>query len=317
MSTQPLVGVVISNYNYARFLRTCIDTVLSQTYRNIEILVVDDGSTDDSRTVLESYGRKVRAIFQANGGQAAALGAGLSVTNGDIICLLDADDGWFPNKVERVVQELERHRTCDWLGHPLEVVDAEKRPAGALVSWMSRTGIVRAHAASIAERVVTVSTSALALRRSALSLALPLPQSSAFRFDADALLLARIATRSTGYRIQEALGWYRRHEHQQFGANDDESMRRMLERQVAVGSLIARELGRAEPVVNFKHRAVLAALSGKSSAPHVLRGLAAGMRLAPRPGLMLRQCMSLCYAGMAPRHWTRALKQKQGFDSSA
>jgi hypothetical protein len=86
----------------------------------------------------------------------------------------------------------------------------------------------------------------------------------------------------------------------------------MLERQVTVGGLIARELGRAEPVVNFKHRAVLAALSGQSSVPHVLRGLAAGMHLMPQPWLMLRQWAGLCYAGIAPRLWTRALKQKTG-----
>ncbi len=78
--TQPelLVTILINNYNYGRFLRQAIDSALDQTYTNIEVLVVDDGSTDESRSVIYSYGDRVRAVFKENGGQASTFNAGVA-----------------------------------------------------------------------------------------------------------------------------------------------------------------------------------------------------------------------------------------------
>ena len=95
-----LVSVIIPNFNYARFIKTTIDTALGQTYKNIEVIVVDNGSSDDSRAVLELYGDKIRTIFQNNQGQAAARNNGLAIAKGDFIALLDADDYWESSKIE-------------------------------------------------------------------------------------------------------------------------------------------------------------------------------------------------------------------------
>lgn len=112
MNSSPLVSVLVNNYNYARFLPEAISSVLEQSYKNIEVIIVDDGSTDNSRAVIEALAAKhslITPIFKQNGGQASAYNAGVAAARGEVLCFLDSDDYWFPNKLERVVQALERH----------------------------------------------------------------------------------------------------------------------------------------------------------------------------------------------------------------
>jgi glycosyltransferase involved in cell wall biosynthesis len=116
----PLVSILICNYNYGRFIATAIESALSQTYSNIEVIVVDDGSTDNSREVIERYSGRVRAIFQQNGGQSAAFNAGFAASSGEIICLLDSDDYFFANKVAKVLEGYARNPSAKWLFHPVQ-----------------------------------------------------------------------------------------------------------------------------------------------------------------------------------------------------
>lgn len=95
------VSVIIPNFNYGRFLNRAIDSVLEQSHTNVEILVIDNGSTDNSREVLEGYGAQINAIFQENLGQALARNNGIARASGDFIALLDADDYWEPPKLEK------------------------------------------------------------------------------------------------------------------------------------------------------------------------------------------------------------------------
>lgn len=99
-----LVTVVIPNYNYAHYLREAIDSVLAQTYEDIEIIVVDDGSSDDSREVLASFGDRLSTIYQRNQGVSAARNNGAEAGRGEFIAFLDADDIWLPEKVEKQVE---------------------------------------------------------------------------------------------------------------------------------------------------------------------------------------------------------------------
>ena len=101
---RPLVSILINNYNYERFLSDAIDGALRQTYSPVEVIVVDDGSTDNSRDVIASYGSNISFVFKNNGGQASAFNTGIAASRGDIMCFLDADDFFYPEKVERVVQ---------------------------------------------------------------------------------------------------------------------------------------------------------------------------------------------------------------------
>src|SRR4051794_6220176 len=87
------VSVIINNYNYSAYLREAIDSALDQTYPHVEVVVVDDGSTDDSREIISKYGTKVIPVLQNNGGQGAAFNSGFAASRGEIVCFLDADDG--------------------------------------------------------------------------------------------------------------------------------------------------------------------------------------------------------------------------------
>jgi len=108
MKTDILVSVIIPVYNYGRYLGEAIGSVLSQTYRPLEIIVVDDGSDDDSAAVARSF-PQVRYIRRANGGVAAARNTGLAAAQGGVIAFLDADDIWSPRKLEKQVGYLRRH----------------------------------------------------------------------------------------------------------------------------------------------------------------------------------------------------------------
>ena len=107
----PLVSIIINNYNYASFLKEAIDSALSQTYPLIEVVVVDDGSSDESRGVIATYGDRIISVLKENGGQASALNAGVSTSRGDILCFLDSDDYFYPDKVAQVVDFFRAHGT--------------------------------------------------------------------------------------------------------------------------------------------------------------------------------------------------------------
>lgn len=98
--TQPLITVIIPAYNCEDFIRHAIESVLNQTYRNIELIVVDDGSTDRTPQVVSRYGDNVKYIKQANGGVSKSRNTGIRHSRGEYIAFLDADDIWDRNKLE-------------------------------------------------------------------------------------------------------------------------------------------------------------------------------------------------------------------------
>ena len=93
------ISVIIPNYNYARYLDQAIQSVLDQTYDNLELIVVNNGSSDNSLKVLEKYENRIRLINQSNLGQSGARNSGLVVSSGEFIAFLDADDFWEPTKL--------------------------------------------------------------------------------------------------------------------------------------------------------------------------------------------------------------------------
>lgn len=96
-----LVSVIICNYNYERYLVEAINSVLDQTYKNIQVIVVDDGSTDCSRQILESFDdSRLQVIYQANSGQASAFNTAFKNCTGEFIAFLDSDDFWYKRKLE-------------------------------------------------------------------------------------------------------------------------------------------------------------------------------------------------------------------------
>jgi len=104
MNSNLLVSIIINNYNYERFLAEAIDSALAQTYEDVEVIVVDDGSTDNSRQIIAEYGDRIIPILQANGKQAAAFNSGFARSQGEIIIFLDSDDYLVPQAVAEIVK---------------------------------------------------------------------------------------------------------------------------------------------------------------------------------------------------------------------
>lgn len=119
----PLVSILIDNYNYEKFIEDAIESSLKQSYPNIEVIVVDDGSQDSSPQIIRRYKDKIIPIFKENGGQSSAFNAGYKASKGDIICLLDSDDTFLSTKVEEIVQIFEKYKDVEWCFHPLKYID--------------------------------------------------------------------------------------------------------------------------------------------------------------------------------------------------
>lgn len=125
--SDPRVSIVITSYNYDRYLRAAIESALSQTYPNTEVVVVDDGSTDSSRDIIKSFGSRCISVFRENGGEAAASLSGLNASRGDIVLFLDSDDLLDGDAVEQIVAAWRPGcakaqfylRIIDGAGHPI------------------------------------------------------------------------------------------------------------------------------------------------------------------------------------------------------
>ncbi len=105
----PLISVIIPSYNCARYVGQAIDSVLAQTYKNIEIIVVDDGSKDETEKAVKPYVNRVTYIKKQNGGPASARNVGLTKAKGELIGFLDADDLWLPDKLTRQLKVLQEN----------------------------------------------------------------------------------------------------------------------------------------------------------------------------------------------------------------
>ena len=132
---RPPVSIVITNYNYGRYLRASIDSALAQTYPNVEVIVVDDGSSDGSREIVESYGARIAPVIKANGGHGSALNAGFEASRGEIVMFLDADDELLPEAAAQVVEAW--RPSVAKAQFQLEMIDDRGNPIGARVPYDS------------------------------------------------------------------------------------------------------------------------------------------------------------------------------------
>jgi glycosyltransferase involved in cell wall biosynthesis len=109
----PLISCIIPVFNGERYLGEALDSILAQTYRPIEIIVIDDGSTDGTAELVARYGDRIRYVRQHNEGAPTARNAGLSVARGAFIAFLDSDDLWHPDKLERQMSRFEARPELD------------------------------------------------------------------------------------------------------------------------------------------------------------------------------------------------------------
>jgi glycosyltransferase involved in cell wall biosynthesis len=238
MKSSPLVSICINNYNYDTFLRCAINSALSQTYPNLEVIVVDDGSTDRSQEILETYKGQIRTLFKPNGGQASAFNLGIRACRGEWICLLDSDDYWLPNKVEWVMQTANTYPKAEMIYHRIQNVDQDGAALG--MSWPKR--VYGGNLAPVVQRSggwwPYPPTTALSFKRSFLEKILDVPESD-FRTCADAYLADLAPFMGEVIGIPKALGSYRQHSRNLYaGRSERTQLERYLLRNRALNSAL-------------------------------------------------------------------------------
>ncbi|WP_345815108.1 glycosyltransferase family A protein [Paraburkholderia sp. PREW-6R] len=203
------VTVVICNYNYERYIATAIDSALDQDYPGTRVVVIDDGSTDGSREIIESYGSRLTAIFKPNGGQVSAYNYAVDMLDTEYAIFLDSDDFLYPSAVSEVMRAFS---SGEWakVQFRLDVVDAMGSPTGAYVpnteplpncgrllmgGWL----------------YPSPPASGNAYRVSALKRVFPVPESSINRYGADFYAIYGVALVGTVASISRSLGGYRVH----------------------------------------------------------------------------------------------------------
>jgi glycosyltransferase involved in cell wall biosynthesis len=218
------VDVVVDNYEYGRYLPTAIESALAQTHPRVEVIVVDDGSRDGSREVLEGYRDRVTVVLKENGGQASALNAGFERCRGDVVIFLDADDTLHPRAAAAVAAAFAADPDLVKAQFRTEVIDREGREIGRTkpaAHLPMPSGDVRAAELAYPFDLVWMATSANAFRTAALQRIMPIPEGS-FRACADyylvhlSALLGRIAS------LPEVLGSYRLHGDNNFEPQESE-----------------------------------------------------------------------------------------------
>jgi len=207
-----LVSIIMPNYNYGAYIGEAIESIIAQTYKNWELIIVDDGSTDNSIEVIEKYKKKepqkIITIYKNNGGQASAFNAGFSRSKGEIICFLDSDDYWFPNKLERILKE---HKNYDFVIHNLMKGDKLYR---TFEHYENHFELMTKHGLFD----FFVPTSGLTFKRHVLKQIFPIPEPE-LKICADAYLTRMALYFSTLKIIDEPLGYYRVHSTNKFFNN--------------------------------------------------------------------------------------------------
>jgi glycosyltransferase involved in cell wall biosynthesis len=139
MLAQPLISVIITSYNQARFVTYTVTSVLEQTYSPLEVIVVDDGSTDETKAELAPYLDKIRYIYQLNQGVSVARNTGIKAAKGELIAFLDGDDLWLPHKLALQVECLEKSRDVGLVHSNVSYFGAndegERQTKGALTTY--------------------------------------------------------------------------------------------------------------------------------------------------------------------------------------
>lgn len=211
LEAEPLVSVLVANYNYREYVEECIGSVLAQDYPHFEVVVCDDGSTDGSPEVISKLAatdERIRLFAKENGGQASALNRAFSESRGDPICILDADDLFLPGKIRSVVEVLRREPDCGIATHDMVIVDSNGRRRGAIRP--EQDGYLGPEIATLRLGLPMPLASGISFRREVVARICPLPEET-FRSVADWALAYAAAFVTHTTRIPGVLSGYRVH----------------------------------------------------------------------------------------------------------
>jgi len=230
--SNPIISVIVNTYNYGRFIEDAIDSVLAQDFPadQMEILVVDDGSTDDTADRVKKYGGRIRYLYKENGDQASAVTYGFSHSSGEQIALLDGDDVWLPRKLSRVVQQFATNPRTAMVFHKYAFWDCRDNSMWEPSYFTEVSGDV------LRERRKLLSysaapTSSLVFRREALQRLSNIPLGRPFNFDAY-LIMAVLFLGPIGY-VPELLSRNRVHGRNRWAADRSGAEPEILRRRTA------------------------------------------------------------------------------------
>lgn len=212
----PLVSIIINNYNYGHFLKQAIDSALNQTYSNLEVIVVDDGSIDNSREIIASYGNQIFSVNKENGGQASAFNAGFASAHGDIIFFLDSDDIFCPNKVQSILNIFQQQSINDpylMLYHILMCVDQD----GLYLGYTLPSGLYN-FPSNIHQYIckykylppAAIATSSIVISKDLAQKIFPIPEQG-IKTSADEFIVKPALLFGRVYGVDSVLGKYRVH----------------------------------------------------------------------------------------------------------
>jgi hypothetical protein len=214
LSPRPLVSLLTPNYNYGHYVGEAIESALAQTYTNFEMIVCDDGSTDNSCETVEGYARRdprIRLIRKQNGGVASALNAAYRESKGEIICLLDADDRYTSEKLDKVVGAFQARADSGFLVHRVFHIDAAGSRCGITPFLLDHPsgwyGPSVVHNGDVPPALLT--GAALCLRRAVGDSVFPLPEK--FKSLLDGVITAQATLMTPLIWLELPLGEYRHH----------------------------------------------------------------------------------------------------------
>lgn len=209
---KPLVSVLINNYNYAMYLPEAIESILAQTYPHIEIIVVDDGSTDASHDIMkayqEKYPQRIVAHCKANGGQASAFNAGVALAQGEVVCFLDSDDAFEPQKVEEVVKAYEQGYAYMFNNHTMVFENGATKSHETIRFPYNGYNLFLVYYIS---KYVGDITSTLSLSKALAMKIFPIVDEQGWRIQADDVIVFSASMLERAYFISQPLTRYRIH----------------------------------------------------------------------------------------------------------
>jgi glycosyltransferase involved in cell wall biosynthesis len=267
------LSILINNYNYADYLSACIDSALAQTYSDLEIIVVDDGSTDGSRAILAGYGDAVHTVLKENGGQASSFNAGFAASSGDVVMLLDSDDAFLPGKATEVAKLMVDSALGWCFDHVTTDPDARIADKQVVRAADYRTSMREGRFPH-----VPIPTSGLSFRRDLLSQVFPMPTARDVVLSDNYLKFAATFL-SPGIVVESPLTFQRIHGANRYtGAN----MRHRLDAQI----MVATGAGLAQRYVGIQRisRHLIAGGVAQSELP-ILKAIPATVAAASAAGL--------------------------------
>jgi cellulose synthase/poly-beta-1,6-N-acetylglucosamine synthase-like glycosyltransferase len=211
------VDIVVNNYNYGRYVGDAVESARAQTHPRVQVIVVDDGSDDDSRQVLERF-EDVDVVLKENGGQASAVNAGFALCRGDAVIFLDADDRLHPEAAARVAAAIAAEPEVAKIQYRLDVIDGAGRPTGEVKPhshWEVANGDMRAAELAYPYDLGWMATSGNAFRTEALRRIMPIPEAEYPVCGADWYLVHLATLLGEVRSLGQPLGDYRVH-----GANN-------------------------------------------------------------------------------------------------